>query len=160
MERPSLSIPEQPAAPSPLVSALSSALSPAQWQTLQALIDCIIPADDFPSGWQAGVGDYLAGQFARDLVALVPSYQQGLDALEAEALAQYGAGFGALAPTTQSNLLIAIDAGAVRAAWPIDPVAFFRMVVEHTHEGYYSDPSNGGNRNGIGWDMVGYAVKG
>ncbi len=135
------------------------ALSPVQWQTLQALVDCIIPADDFPSGWQAGVGDYLAGQFERDLAALVPIYKQGLDALEAEARVQFGGEFGSLAPNTQSNLLIAIEAGAVRATWPIDPSAFFRMAIEHAHEGYYSDPGNGGNRNGVGWAMVGYEVK-
>ena len=28
--------------------------------TLQAFVDRIIPADDYPSGWQAGVGDFIS----------------------------------------------------------------------------------------------------
>ena len=41
-----------------------ASLTDEQWHTLQALADRIIPQDpDWPSGWQAGVGDYLARQF-------------------------------------------------------------------------------------------------
>ena len=56
-------------------------LTEQQLATLRALVDRIIPADDFPSGWQAGVGDYLAGQFKRDLRGQLDRYRAGLDAL-------------------------------------------------------------------------------
>lgn len=32
----------------------------SQQRTLPAAVNRIIPADDYPSAWQAGVGDYLA----------------------------------------------------------------------------------------------------
>lgn len=38
-------------------------LNESQQRTLRAAVDRIIPADDYPSAWQAGVGDYLAQQF-------------------------------------------------------------------------------------------------
>ena len=131
-----------------------------QHATLRALVDRIIPADDFPSGWQAGVGDYLAGQFERDLRPQLDRYRAGLDALEAEAQAVSGAAFAELDAADQDALLTRIEAGAVTTAWPIDPAAFFRAAVEHAMEGFYSDPGNGGNRDGLSWRMIGFEVRG
>jgi Gluconate 2-dehydrogenase subunit 3 len=133
-------------------------LTPDQWRTLEALVDCIIPADDYPSGWQAGVGDYLARQFTRDLADVLPQYRLGLAALDAEAHAQYSHAFADLAPNTRGNLLFQIEADAVQTPWSTAPSGFFKMVIEHTHEGYYSDPGNGGNHDSIAWQMIGYRV--
>jgi Gluconate 2-dehydrogenase subunit 3 len=130
-----------------------------QLATLRALIDRIIPADDFPSGWEAGVGDYLAGQFVRDLRPQLERYRAGLDALEVEARAAIGVGFADMDATHQDELLRRVEAGQVTAAWPIDPAAFFRDAVEHTMEGFYSDPANGGNREGVSWGMIGFEVR-
>jgi hypothetical protein len=135
-------------------------LSAAQIVTLEALVNRIIPADEYPCGWEAGVGDYLFGQFKRDLKHLLPVYALGLDALDAEAQAEAGQGFAQLAPDAQDALLTRVEAGDVRAAWGVDPVAFFRMVVDHCAEGYYADPGNGGNRDMVSWQMVGFEVNG
>ncbi len=136
----------------------TDSLSIAQWRTLETLIDAIIPADDYPSGWQAGVGDYLARQFTRDLAEKLADYRLGLNALEAEAQAQFGDTFADLTPTTRGNLLYQIEADAVKTDWLVSPSGFFKMVVEHAHEGYYSDPGNGGNHDSIAWQMIGYRV--
>jgi Gluconate 2-dehydrogenase subunit 3 len=131
-----------------------------QQVTLRALVDRIIPPDDFPGGWDAGVGDYLARQFERDLRELVDMYRAGLDALEAEAHAAQGAGFAALGPAHQDVLLQCVEAGDVAATWATDPVAFFRTACAHVNEGFYSDPGNGGNRDAIAWRMIGFEVRG
>jgi hypothetical protein len=135
-------------------------LTEQQLTTLHALVDRIIPADDFPGGWQAGVGDYLARQFERDLHPLLDRYRAGLLALNAEAQAGAGAPFAELDAEHQDALLRRIEAGAVTTAWPIDPAAFFQMAVEHAMEGFYADPGNGGNRDGISWRMIGFEVRG
>ena len=134
-------------------------LTEPQLATLRALVDRIIPADDFPSGWQAGVGDYLAGQFERDLRPQLDRYRAGLDALDAEAQAGSGARFAELNPEEQDALLRRVEAGAVATDWPIDPAAFFQAAVEHAMEGFYSDPDNGGNRDGVAWRMIGFEVR-
>ena len=41
-----------------------------------------------------------------------------------------------------------------------DPVAFFQTAVEHAMEGFYSDPGNGGNHDGVSWRMIGFEVRG
>jgi hypothetical protein len=131
-----------------------------QCATLRAMIDRIIPADDFPSGWEAGVGDYLDRQLAGDLRHMLPIYQQGLQGLDAEAQQRYGAGFAALQASQQDTILAQIEQGQTEAFWSINPAQFFREACAHAAEGYYSDPGQGGNRDGISWQMLGFEVRG
>lgn len=120
-----------------------------QWETLEAVVNRIIPADDWPGGWDAGVGDYLTRQFAGDLQGCVATYRAGLEALERDAEAMGQTRFAMLPPDTQDALLARIETGA-----------FFRMAVEHAMEGFYADPGNGGNRDGVAWRMIGFEVRG
>ena len=131
-------------------------LTPTHWNTLRSMMNRIIPQDDFPDAWEAGVGDYLARQFGRDLRAQVETYQFGLEALEAETRAFAGKSFTELDSSAQDAVLGRLEAGQVMAPWPVNPTEFFHMVIEHVVEGYYSDPGNGGNRDGISWKMIGF----
>jgi hypothetical protein len=117
--------------------------------TLRALIDRLIPPDDYPGGWEAGVGDYLARQFTRDLAAHLPIYRSALDALEQEAQLAHQQPFAALSVSQQDDILKRIEIGDVAADWAVDPSAFFRDACAHAAEGFYSDPGNGGNRDQI-----------
>src|SRR6266540_2357829 len=116
------------------------------WNTLRSMMNRIIPPDDFPNAWDAGVGNYLARQFERDLRSQVETYHLGLDALEAESQAWAGKSFSELDASGQDMLLSQMEAGQVTLTWPINPTEFFHMVIRHVMEGYYSDPGNGGNR--------------
>lgn len=124
--------------------------------TLHSLMDRIIPPDEDPGAWQAGVGDYITRQLQGDLRGELARYQAGLDALEAEARARARTSFSALPPAEQDALLRQVEAGEVLAPWATDPARFFQMVVEHVAEGFYSDPGNGGNRDGAAWQMIGF----
>ena len=135
-------------------------LTEPQRATLRALVDRLIPADDFPGGWDAGVGDYLDRQFVGDLSESVNLYRSGLDALEVEACTTAGVGFVALAPAAQDDLLRRVEVGDVATDWPVDPAEFFRAAAEHAAEGFYGDPGNGGNRDGVSWRMIGFEVTG
>lgn len=142
------------------VAEIVTVLTEYQRETLRALIDRIIPADDFPGGWEAGVGDYLDRQFAADLRPLIEMYRAGLDALAHEARATAGSDFARVAPDAQDEVLRRVEAGDVATEWSVDPSEFFRTVVEHAAEGYYGDPGNGGNRDGVSWQMIGFEVTG
>jgi hypothetical protein len=135
-------------------------LSTKQLNTLHATIDRIIPPDDYPGGWEAGVGDYLLRQFERDLKAVVDLYRTALDALDAEAQVIYGQDFAALDADSQDALLTHIEQGQVSSQWSVNPADFLKMLVNHAMEGFYSDPGNGGNRDGISWKMIGFEVTG
>lgn len=135
-------------------------LSAAANRTLQALVDRIIPADDYPSGWQAGVGDFIKKLLAADLSEAAPFFEAGLDYLQQESLARYpGTAFADLPPQDQDNLFADIVAGKTVIEWNgVDPAQFAQKLIILSQQGFYSDPENGGNLDGVSWEMIGYRV--
>jgi hypothetical protein len=131
-------------------------LTGEQQQTLRAAVDRIIPPDDYPGAWQAGVGDYLARQFEGDLLPLFHVYSAGLTALEAESVALFQQSFVLLSAEEQDTLLRHIEAGQVLTNWDVAPLHFFNLLVNTTAEGYYSNPEQGGNRDCVSWTMTGF----
>ena len=131
-------------------------LTPLHWNTLRAMMNRIIPPDDFPGAWEAGVDNYLARQFERDLSSQLETYHLGLEALDVESRSSAGRGFAELDPPVQDEILGRLETGQVISSWPINPATFLRMMTEHVMEGYYSDPGNGGNRESIAWQMIGF----
>ncbi len=134
-------------------------LNSLQWNTLKAAMDRIVPPDDYPGAWEAGVGDFLASMFNKELRPLLPTYSDGLDALEAESQLAHGKPFHEINAAQQDALLQAVSEGRTQAAWQTAPIAFFRMLTHHVCEGYYSDPGNGGNKNGVSWKMTGFSER-
>ena len=127
-------------------------------ETLRALVDRVVPADDYPSGWQAGVGDFVQGIVERDLADSAASIRAGLRLLDAEARARHNEmAFARLQEAAQDALITDLLAGNSVQQWdPVPANAFLQMMIELTVQGYYGDPGNGGNRGAVSWDMVGY----
>lgn len=125
-------------------------------ETLRTVVDCLIPADEFPSAYEAGVCDYLRNLFETDLRDEAEFFTTGLDNIELEARARFGNCFSSLTPEQQTITLEAIQHGDVLASWQISPQRFFEMLVCTTAEGFYSDPQQGGNRGAISWTMTGF----
>src|SRR6202008_4628004 len=68
---------------------------------------------------------------------------------------QYGQGFDKLAAAQQDEVLHALDEGK----FPLEAVParfFFNMLLDNTIEGFFSDPIYGGNRDKVGWKLVGF----
>jgi gluconate 2-dehydrogenase gamma chain len=131
-------------------------LTDSHWRTLAAVVDRIVPVDEWPSASGAGVLDF----FRRLLPSedLEERYASGLDSIDAEAKAVYGKAFAACDDADQDALLRQIERGRVRTEWREKPKPFFALLASQTIEGYYADPGNGGNRDGVAWDMVGFRV--
>ena len=127
-----------------------------QQRTLKAALDRLIPADDFPGAWEAGVGDYIVRQLESDSRHLLPSYRLGLDALDAEAVVAYGQHFAELYPARQDVLLANLERGVTGTLWVTPAAGFVSALIHHAAEGYYADPAQGGNRNAESWNMVGF----
>jgi len=125
-------------------------------ETIRAVVDCLIPPDDFPGAYEAGVCNYLERLLQTDLAEHADFFRAGIDAIDTEAVAQYNARFEALTPDQQIAILAGIDSGAVKTSWPVAPSRFFEMLVNTTAEGYYSDPQQGGNRGCASWVMTGF----
>ncbi len=141
-------------------ATMSHCFDEGEMRCLQALLDTLIPADDYPGAWEAGVGDYLMRQLQGDLADLADGYGDFLRCLNAETRALHGGDFCDLSLDARTGLLGKVENGEVATSWTIEPASFFRQIIEHCGEGYYSDPGNGGNRDGIAWQMVGFEVRG
>ena len=125
-------------------------------QTLSAVVDCLIPPDDYPGGFDAGVCDFIASLLETDLAEQREFFAAGLDGIESESRARFDRSFVDLSSNEKVTLLENVESGKVISSWPIAPDRFFDMLVRTTAEGYYSDPDQGGNRGSISWVMTGF----
>lgn len=127
---------------------------------LTAIAARLIPADaNGPGAVEAGAIAYIDRALAGALSSSREAYRRGLAALERYARSSRGAAFRELTPIDQDSLLIDVETGAATgsgAGFDGSSAAFFAMLRAHTWQGTFGDPHYGGNRNYIGWDLVGY----
>ena len=131
-------------------------LSASQSQILQAIVSRLIPSDEIgPGALEAGAARYIDRALADVLAELQSAYAAGLDAVDAYARNRAGQSFAELDPDAQDAVLGDIEQNIGDGFTP-DAASFFDMVLQHTIEGTFSDPHYGGNRDFIGWEMLGY----
>lgn len=131
-------------------------LSPAEAATLEAVVARLIPNDaNGPGALEAGAARYIDGALGDALAVHRPVYAAGLAALEAYARATAGDAFAALAPERQDAVLSDLEQNRATGFTP-SSAAFFDLVFGHTLEGTFGDPHYGGNRDFIGWELLGY----
>jgi gluconate 2-dehydrogenase gamma chain len=82
-------------------------------------------------------------------------YRNGLMALDRYCRQNGGAGFAALDVAKQDALLSQLETG-VLALEGVDGVAFFALMLQNVREGYFADPMYGGNKDMVGWRLVGF----
>lgn len=63
--------------------------------------------------------------------------------------------FADLPPDQQDDLLKQMEAGELKLSG-VDTKTFFKMLLQNTKEGMFSDPIYGGNKDMAGWKMVGF----
>lgn len=127
-----------------------------QYATLRAVVDCMIPADEAPGGLMAGVDRYLIHFLQHDGVGFVATYQSALTALQHEAELRHNCGFAQLTQAQATDLLQALERNDTQAVWLTSPSAFVATMAEHCAEGFYADPRQGGNANGVAWIGIGF----
>jgi gluconate 2-dehydrogenase gamma chain len=131
-------------------------LTAAEAATLEAVVARLIPSDaNGPGALEAGAARYIDAALGDALAAQLGTYRAGLAALEGYARAAAGAPFTALPPERQDQLLIDLEQNRAAGFGPSSS-AFFDLVLGHTLEGTFCDPHYGGNRDFIGWELIGY----
>jgi glucoside 3-dehydrogenase (cytochrome c) hitch-hiker subunit len=112
-------------------------LSPSQFETLEVLVEAIIPTDDrSPGAKQARVADYidlLLNEAERELTL---EWLGGLAALDAEAISRFRAPFSRLAPRQIDAILQTISRNELAPQTPLE--TFFVMAKQATIRGYYT----------------------
>ena len=131
-------------------------LTAAEAATLEALVARLIPRDaNGPGALEAGAARYIDTALGSALAAQRPAYAAGLAALDAYARSRAGGSFAMVAPERQDELIGDLEQNRATGFTPSSS-AFFELVLGHTLEGTFGDPHYGGNRDFIGWELIGY----
>jgi gluconate 2-dehydrogenase gamma chain len=130
------------------------ALSVRQARLIDAIAGRILPTTDTPGAVEAGAVFYIDRALSSPYPHLLSRYTRGLRVLDKHAKGQFGAAFEKLSPEQQDLILNDLEAGKI--ADLRDGEAFFELLRSHVLEGVFGEPSYGGNRDLIGWKLVGF----
>ena len=113
------------------------ALTPAQYATVDVLVDAIIPTDErSPGAREARVADYIDLLLSEADAEARQQWIDGLAAVDAEASARAGAPVAKLAAPQLEALLTAISVNERQPQTPME--RFFVMTKRAAIQGYYS----------------------
>jgi gluconate 2-dehydrogenase gamma chain len=170
--------------PSPVMSGGQGSVFKGQARaTLTAVFDRLIPKDELgPSASEAGCVDFLDAQMSgaygeskdlylerpfsadeSELMGLTISLRTrrdytvaGLDFINGCALKKFGHSFAELSGERMDSLLLDLEAGRLDWEGAGSGNRLFEFLLMSVREGYFSDPLYGGNRDMVGWKLVGF----
>lgn len=147
---------------------------------VEAAIDHLIPADELgPGAREAGVAVFIDRQLSGAFGTAAKWFTQGpwgesvpeqgyqlpltprqlyrlcIDKINEHCQSQYGERFDRSSSEQQRTVLEAMEDASLPL--PGMPIAeFFSMFLQNTIEGFFADPIHGGNRDKVGWRLVGF----
>ncbi|MDQ2804191.1 MAG: gluconate 2-dehydrogenase subunit 3 family protein, partial [Pseudomonadota bacterium] len=119
-----------------------------------------------------------AAAWQHRIEVLRAKYVAGVLDLDRRSRARFGADFAALAPEQQDQVLADMERAEQEPATTLSPafaiggpttsapalqqtsteveLDFFPLLVAHTRQGFYADPIYGGNKDRLGWQVIGF----
>lgn len=123
--------------------AALATLTEAEGEAMAAFAAQILPSDDLPGATEAGAIHFIDAALAGPFAAMLPSIRAGVVELDARAATGGASRFAALPAD-----------GQVRVMRQVETTPFFFNARMLTIMGVLSNPSYGGNRDGIGFELV------
>ena len=155
-------------------------LTPAEIAFIDAAVSRLIPADELgPGAKEAGVTFFIdqqmAGPFGRGeswymagpwkkgseqqgyQLRLTPAqlYRAGIKDTDDHCQRTFSKKFSDLSAADQDRVLQELEKGKIELP-NASAKSFFDMLLQNTSEGFFADPIYGGNRDFIGWKLVGF----
>jgi gluconate 2-dehydrogenase gamma chain len=139
--------------------APGAALPPQQRAVLQALCERLLPDEkDSPGARMTGAFDFIERELMRpELQSLRERLIRGAIQLDALAARTRGAGFAELDVAGQEGVIAA--SMSRESENRRDSMLFVRNMLSLGLEGMFSDPIHGGNRDEVGWELIGYTMR-
>ncbi len=119
-----------------------------------------------------------ADAWRQRITVLQHTYRAGVEELDSRAQQRFGGAFAALSEGQQDDILTAMERPDLKveqdlvsamsvAGWtPAEPamqqvsteteLAFFPLLALHTRQGFYADSIYGGNKDHVGWKLIGF----
>jgi gluconate 2-dehydrogenase gamma chain len=121
-------------------------LTPREAEVLGAFADLVLPADDLPGAVDAGVVHFMDGALGQLFPEMLSAIRPGVEELDRRALAidPNSGGFAPLRADRQAEVIRTME-----------DTEFFFLARMLTVMGMFSDPIHGGNRDHVGWRLLG-----
>ena len=170
-----------PAVQQPPEPAGYTYLKPSEAAFVEALVDHMIPKDELTgSGTEIGIATYidraLAGSWGKGdrlymhgpwqrgtpnqgyQLPLAPAelYRAGIAGSDAYCRKSFGRNFARCTADQKETFLKDLAAGKITLAGILPGRAFFGVLYENVMEGMFADPIYGGNKDKVGWKMIGF----
>jgi gluconate 2-dehydrogenase gamma chain len=122
-------------------------LDPAMAAEIDAITSQIIPSTDGPGAHEAGIVYFIDRALSTFDADLREAYRTGMADAQQKRKAMFpgSSSIAALRNEQQIQLIHAIEA-----------TDFFELLRTHTLYGFLGNPSYGGNRDRIGWNLIGF----
>lgn len=126
-----------------------------EFSTVGAACERILPKDEDPGALDAEVPVYIDRMLATpELVKMKQDFLSGIAALDRRSRRMFQKKFFELQAAQQDELLTLFKDSPPRSG----EAHFYELLIILTLEGFLGDPSYGGNKNRVGWALVGFGT--
>jgi gluconate 2-dehydrogenase gamma chain len=122
-------------------------LDPAMAAEIDAITSHIIPSTDGPGAREAGVIYFIDRALSTFDADLRESYRTGMAAVQKKRKEMFASSASIAALTNEQQ---------IQLIHAIETTEFFELLRTHTLYGFLGNPSYGGNRDRIGWKLIGF----
>lgn len=135
---------------------------------MDAIVEQIIPSDDWPGAKDAKVTNFIDKQLANTYKRFQESYRRGLNLVKISCEQLFNEKFENISWEKQTQFLTDMESGSLselksdkvsredKLIW-IDGFerTFFNLMRDHTMQGFYGSPRHGGNKDYVSYRMIG-----
>lgn len=127
-----------------------------QARCMIAICEQIIPANEYGGATEAGVINYIDNQLVGHYSSKKELYKRGIEAIQENCLDQKNKVFEELSFERQKEFLqkMELDQHPPTLWDGISQSSFFKMMIQHTMEGFYGSPKYGGNKDYLSYKMM------
>jgi gluconate 2-dehydrogenase gamma chain len=125
-------------------------------KTVIAFAEQIIPADIDPGATDANVINFIDKQLVGPYTRFQEMYRKGIPAIENSAQNLFQKAFHELDFAVQTEFMIKMEKGELPAEYwkETNQTGLFRLILDHTMQGFYGSPRHGGNVNYLSYKMM------
>lgn len=133
-------------------------LDPAQWRCVEAICAELIPTDRDPGATEAGSVNFIDKALSAEDAQALPLYRAALADIDGLCRKAHGRIFAELESVQRQKILTEMEQGTL-VGWTLTlarPQDFFATIRFHTLLGFIADPKHGGNKDYVGWKLMGF----
>jgi len=128
----------------------------AEAKTVISFAEQIIPRDNDAGATDANVVNFIDKQLTGPYTRFQEMYRKGIPAIESSSQKINQKTFSELDFGIQTDFMITMEKGELpNEFWKdVNQIGFFRLMLNHTMQGFYGSPRHGGNKNYVSYKMM------